>query len=236
VSTFPWDTNGDGWIDLVSADYGNGGISVLENLGDGTSFAPAFNLPADDLPHGLWGADLNGDGELELVTANSGAANISLFQNQGGGIFDAGTSIAVGTTPYAVTGGDWNGDDRVDLAVVNRTSGDLSLLFNGISTGVGITPPGSSRATGLLGVSPNPFRESLAIDLHLASRAEVLLRVFDLRGRAVATLRDEALPGGMHRVSWDGRDRGGRRVAAGVYFLRMDAEGRGWSRKVLRLR
>ena len=49
-------------IDLVSTDYAGGGISVLRNLGDGASFAPALALPSGAQPHGLWNVDLDGDG------------------------------------------------------------------------------------------------------------------------------------------------------------------------------
>jgi len=237
ISVFPWDTNGDGWIDLVAANYGSGGVSVLENMAapTGTAFAPAFDLPSNDLPHGIWGADLTGDGRLDLVTANSGGSDVSIFRNAGGGAFEVPVSKTVGITPYAVVGGDWNGDQRVDLAVVNRTSGDLNLLLNGVATAAPeIGPP--SLVTGIGRLSPNPFRGKLAVDLALARRGDVTVRVFDVRGRAVATLFDGPLGPGEHRVEWSGTGRAGGPVATGVYFLRMDAEGRSWTRKVLRLR
>ena len=235
VSVFPWDTNGDNWIDLVSADYGNGGISVLENTGVGAAFAPAFNLPSDDLPHGIWAADLNGDGELDLVTANSGASDVSVFRNLGGGTFEEPISIPTGTTPYAVVGGDWNADGLVDLATVNRTSGDLSLLLNGVVTDAGPAVPGAPLATGIREVGPNPFRERATIRFALSRPGRVEIRVYDVRGRTIAPLFEGALPGGFHTTTWDGRDRAGRRVAAGVYFLRMDTENRAWARKILRV-
>jgi flagellar hook assembly protein FlgD len=44
--------------------------------------------------------------------------------------------------------------------------------------------------------------------------------VLDVGGRRVWS---RALPGtaGRHRVAWDGRDSGGARVPAGVYFARL---------------
>jgi hypothetical protein len=235
VNVFAWDMNGDGWIDLVSTDFENAGVSVLENTGQGALFGAPTLLPSGALPHGIFCADMTGDAAPEVTVPNSGSASLTLFQNQGGGTFGDGTSFGVGSTPYAVSGGDWNGDGTVDLVVVNRSSGDLTFLLNGQANDVGIDVSAVTGGTALLGASPNPFRESVSLHLYVASRQEVVLRVFDLRGRAVATVHDGLLPAGSHRLSWDGRDRRGSRVAAGVYFLRMDAEGRGWTRKLLHL-
>jgi len=233
IHLFPWDTDGDGAIDLVTANYGSDDISILPNSGDGT-FAPAATIDAGSSPRGLWGADLTGDGNLDLAVTSSGGSDVTVFRNLGGS-FDEGTALPVGVAPYAVAGGDWNGDGRVDLATVNRQTGDLTVLLNGATTGVG-PGAGGSLGTRLVGAQPNPFREEASIRLDLARPMPVLVRVFDLRGRSVATLLDGPLPTGSHRVRWDGRDRGGQRVATGVYFVRMDAGEGSWTRKLLRIR
>jgi hypothetical protein len=235
VSTFPWDTDGDGWVDLVSSDYSAGAISVMSNLGDGVTFGPASALPTGAQPHGLWGGDLTGDDKLDLVTANSGASTVTVFANQGGGTFDAGTSFPTGSTPYGVVGGDWNGDGMLDLAVVNRTSADLSLLLNGVTTSAIAELP-VPIPTGLVTAMPNPSDGAVSIRFALDHPTEVALRIYDLRGGLVATLVDGGLPAGSHQASWDGRDGRGRATAAGVYFVRMDAAGQAWSRKLLRVR
>ena len=53
--------------------------------------------------------------------------------------------------------------------------------------------------------------------------ARVAVRVFDVRGRLAATLVDENKVPGRYSAAWDGRDATGRQVAAGVYFVRMEA-------------
>jgi hypothetical protein len=235
VATFPWDADGDGWVDLVSSDWAGGGVSVLQNLGDGKLFAPAVALPAGAQPHGVWGGDLTGDGRLDLVTANSGESTVTVFASQGGGAFDGGTDLPAGTMPYGVVGGDWNGDGRLDLAAVNRAGGDLTLYLNGVVTAADTAVPARARS-GLLAASPNPSRGSVQVEFSLARPSPVGLTVYNLRGRAVADLLRGDFPAGIHRVRWDGRDRAGAAVAAGVYFVRLDADGRVWNRKLLRLR
>jgi hypothetical protein len=83
---------------------------------------------------------------------------------------------------------------------------------------------------------PNPFRQESAVRLGLPREAAVLLGVHDLSGRAVRRLFEGRLPAGWHRLGWDGRDAGGREVPAGLYFYRLEAEGRIYTQRALRLR
>ncbi len=68
---------------------------------------------------------------------------------------------------------------------------------------------------------PNPFARSTEIAFRLARAERASLRIYNVAGRAVATLVDGELPAGGHRASWDGRDDSGNRVAPGVYFYRL---------------
>jgi hypothetical protein len=62
------DFNGDGTIDLVTANFGSDDVSVLLGLGDGT-FAPEQRFAAGD-PRSVTTGDFNGDGLVDLATAN----------------------------------------------------------------------------------------------------------------------------------------------------------------------
>jgi hypothetical protein len=56
-----------------------------------------------------------------------------------------------------------------------------------------------------------------------AARSEVTL--FDVRGRLVRRIADGSYEAGLQSAVWDGRDGEGRRVAAGLYFLRAKSAG-----------
>ncbi len=77
----------------------------------------------------------------------------------------------------------------------------------------------------LLQNRPNPFGVGgTTISFNVKrSTLNVSLKVYDLGGRLVRTLVNEARDPGCHMVSWDGRDSSGREVAAGVYFCRLSA-------------
>jgi immune inhibitor A len=66
-----------------------------------------------------------------------------------------------------------------------------------------------------------------------AAGGRARLEVFDVRGRRVRALGDVEARAGVTTMSWDGRDEGARRVAAGVYFALLTAPGGSARRSVV---
>lgn len=87
-----------------------------------------------------------------------------------------------------------------------------------------------------LSVHPNPFRESAKLDFELSGKGPVSLSVYNIRGQKVATLAEGELPAGKHRLAWNGKDRQGRQAASGLFFIRLEQEGRSVVRKAVLLR
>lgn len=77
---------------------------------------------------------------------------------------------------------------------------------------------------------PNPTAQGTTLAVDIGSSGPVRLRVFDVNGRLVAEPIDSVLPAGRHLLSWNGQASGGGmmggQAAAGVYFLRLEADGR----------
>lgn len=67
------------------------------------------------------------------------------------------------------------------------------------------------------------MRESL-IAFDLPEAQAVRVRLYDAAGQRVRTLAEGRFAAGRHERVWDGTDDAGRRVAAGVYFSRLEAE------------
>ncbi|MBA7635860.1 hypothetical protein ES703_43464 [subsurface metagenome] len=53
----------------------------------------------------------------------------------------------------------------------------------------------------------------------------VRVEIFDVNGRWVCSLENNIFEPGRHSCSWNGRDGAGRKVAAGIYLVRMEADG-----------
>jgi len=116
--------------------------------------------------------------------------------------------------------------------VVDYGSGEsgnqaFSLVQTGLETTVSSIdedeiPSVSSR----LRAAPNPFNPRTTVAFTLDTRSEVDLGVYDARGRRLTTLVKGPMQAGDHSLTWDGHDDQGRRLAAGVYLLRLETAGR----------
>ncbi|MBI5169986.1 MAG: hypothetical protein HZA61_10895, partial [Candidatus Eisenbacteria bacterium] len=86
----------------------------------------------------------------------------------------------------------------------------------------------------------NSVLRSGAASVHfgVASSERVRVRLFDVSGRQVRVLADRTFAAGEHTLAWDGADDGGRAVARGVYFARIEyaASGAAISGRVVVLR
>lgn len=96
----------------------------------------------------------------------------------------------------------------------------------------------SPGAGGILidAVSPNPLVEGSVVSFLLPADEHVQAAVYDLEGRRIANLADAADRAGRHEVRWDGRDSSGRRVAPGVYLLRLESSRGNAASKIVVLR
>jgi len=71
---------------------------------------------------------------------------------------------------------------------------------------------------------PNPFNQSTLIEYALPHSSHVHISIYNSLGQVVATLADEFLHAGLHRLSWDGKNIDGVDVASGVYFYSIQTD------------
>ena len=91
--------------------------------------------------------------------------------------------------------------------------------------------PGLRPDFRLLQNYPNPFNPATTFSFTLSHRSFVTLKVFDIFGREVATVVDEARNAGTYEAQWDASN-----VASGVYFYRLIADGFVQTRKMVLMR
>ncbi len=146
------DFNGDGKVDLATANWEAGTISVLLGNGDGT-FGANTDFTTGAYPDGICTGDFNRDGIPDLVTTNQFADDISVLLGQGGGLFASHVDFPSAPTPVQCVVGDFNGDGKDDIAVATMGGAVSILLGRGDGTFAAHTDflPGrglSSLATG----------------------------------------------------------------------------------------
>ncbi len=128
------DLNGDGILDMVTADRSSTTASIILGNGDGT-FQPRTTVTTGDEPNSVTLGDLNGDGILDMVTADFGSNTASILLGNGDGTFQARTTVATGSNPYSVTLGDLNGDGILDMVIADESDNTASIMLgNGDGT------------------------------------------------------------------------------------------------------
>jgi len=80
---------------------------------------------------------------------------------------------------------------------------------------------------------PNPFHGQAELSYGLPRGGRVRLEVYDVRGRRVASVVARVDIAGWGSVEWDGRDKAGREVGSGTYFMRLESGGEVQVRKVV---
>jgi hypothetical protein len=83
---------------------------------------------------------------------------------------------------------------------------------------------------------PNPVRDAATLVFTLAKACPVDASIWTVDGRAITTLIHGWLPEGEHRATWCGVDDQGRRIPAGVYYLRVQAGDRSQMQRISVLR
>ncbi len=110
--------------------------------------------------------------------------------------------------------------------VVRYVQGATAVLTTGVS-------PASYA---LESPRPNPFRARATIQFDVPVRERATISIVDVSGRIVKRVASGELVPGRYLTDWDGRDEAGRRVASGVYFIRLEAGSFAATRKMTRLR
>jgi len=106
------------------------------------------------------------------------------------------------------------------------------------------TPPENAVTNSFaMACFPNPFNPRISIDLDLSSlkskslTSEVVIEVFDVRGRKVRVLQRGLLPTGKrHGMTWDGLDDSGRGLPSGIYLVQAKVGNRFARQKITLLR
>ncbi|MFN0151811.1 MAG: FG-GAP-like repeat-containing protein [bacterium] len=193
--------------------------------------------------------DLNSDGYDDIVV---GASSFDVDQlNEGRALVWFGSPSGLGAAPRltidgnqassgfglgAAGAGDVDDDGFADLIVGAYTASNgqayegIAYLFAGAAlTATDVPIDGAiGRTPDLLveGIYPNPARTSATVVYSLRAPSDVRVDLFDIAGRRVGTPYAGSRTAGRHTETIDARDKNGRILPSGVYFVRVQSGAR----------
>jgi hypothetical protein len=179
---------------------------LLTNTGDETD---TFELKVSSHTNPSWGY------EVCVASACQGESTTVVLapaatETVGVEIFAVGQA-GVGSTEFTVT--------SQGSASLNETY--TVTMYAGFTVGAELAADATADGVVLHQNTPNPARGSTRISFSLPREERVILRVYDVAGRAVRSLSRGTYPAGTNSVLWDGRDDAGRRLASGVYLYQL---------------
>nr|UZH23228.1 hypothetical protein [myxobacterium MSr12020] len=158
------DFNGDGKIDLVTANESSGRLSLF--LGNGTGgFTSSGTISVGGGPRDVAVADFDHDGADDLAVADAANNQVVVYLGTGTGTFGARTNHAVGNLPVTIDVADFDEDGHLDIITGNRDSDSVTILH-----GTGSGSFGGATAFGTSAYAPRTVKVA---DFNGDGRADV---------------------------------------------------------------
>lgn len=222
---------------LLRSNLDGSGLATFQDLGAGTG--PYGVLLDPDTQRLYWTeykagrlrwAGLAGGSPVTLYSGLANPTYLTFIPPNAGG-------TGAGYLMWSEAGA---GTQRIALGLLDGTAAYTTALplasYGGLvwvpGNGVDVGPPPVVREVSLSPPWPNPMQASSVVEFSVPTEMPARLTLCDVQGRRIAGLHDGLAAAGRHSVplaaAWKER-----RLAAGVYFLRLETRMRTLTRKVV---
>ncbi len=179
-------------------------------------------------PSGLWSSwglgNIQSHFDNGLTELDCAAGGVATLPN---------TSTLLGSVNLVISPSAPSGTNiTVSLArLVFNEGSPIPQIVNGtvhVLSSADAPPVGTTAEFALRTSEPNPARgDGIRIPFSIGTQGgRVQLAIFGLDGRRIRTLADGPFAPGPHESTWNGRDDTGHLVPAGLYFTRLEHQGR----------
>ena len=172
---------------------------------------------------GSYSITSNGDSDI-FVAKMDASGNWQWATKAGGSSYDHGYGITIDDAENTYVTGIF--EETSTFGSYSLTSnGELDIfvakLNNNTSVENKIIPVSNSLAN-----YPNPFNPETTISFSIKQNSKVELEIFNIKGQKIKTLAKENLQRGHHEVIWNGEDEYGESVSSGLYFYKINVNGK----------
>ncbi|MFI5252106.1 MAG: FG-GAP-like repeat-containing protein [Bacteroidota bacterium] len=204
------DIDGDGKVDIVTANGGGNSISIFRNIATpgpitSGSLAGKVDFPTGSSPYDVVIGDLDGDGKQDIVVSNNSSNTISIFRNTSTpGIIASGSlagkvDFPSGASPRALAIGDMDGEGRPDIVVTNDLNYTISVFDN--HTTMGSITTGSFGARLDFTTGPRPYNGLVIGDMDGDGKPDIAAS--DLNGNTISLFHNRVSPPPLMAISPD---------------------------------
>jgi hypothetical protein len=231
LSVYAADVDGDGDMDVLSASYDDDKIAWYEN--DGQQTFTTIPSPPLQMGQSVYAADVDGDGDMDVLSASYDDDKIAWYENDGQQTFTTHFIVTNADAANSVFAVDVDGDGDMDVLSASANDNKIAWYENLlITTDIEAEPVIGLPDSPMLHPNyPNPFNPRTTIAFDLPAAGPVTLKIYDLSGRLLATLVDQAMPAGHHKVRFNAGD-----LASGIYLYAIRTGAYSVTRKMVLLK
>jgi flagellar hook capping protein FlgD len=186
------------------ATSSDGDLTINRGVGD------CWVLKLDDTGNIIWQKSFGGSDE-DAATA--------IFQNSKGTYTVGGWTYS---NDYDFKHSSQHGEGDIFIAILSPDNGNTTPVLT-INKSLNVDEELQSKIDYQLRSYPNPISGFTTISYSLAQHMNVSLKILDHTGRIVRTWGNVAQSAGKHITKWNADDDRGKALAAGVYFLTIQA-------------
>jgi hypothetical protein len=181
------------------------------------------------------------DGEAGIVTNNNGTVNWLE-----GNIDEDPLFVGIGEDPYSLL----EDSPCIDAGIPDTTGLNLPpwdiignlRIWDGDGDGIAIidmgayeygAPPYVNADDSQLPIVdfqlynyPNPFNPETIIQYSILQESKVVLKIYNIKGQKIKVLVNNELDKGNHSIIWNGEDDSGHNVGSGIYFYKLNVNGK----------
>lgn len=223
------DVTGDGNNDIITANFYDNTVSVIEAV-NGILSEPVIYKLNGQRPNGMAVGDINNDGKLDVVVANRDSDTIDILLQNSYGKLELVNTIEVTNDdnktygPIEVAIGDINGDGLSDIAFTHMRTNTLRILYQVKSSDLEKTPTFAEKLSDKNVYNyPNPCSDKTTIRFSLDKSVEVKIIISDAAGNVVwhKILSSAETRPGINSIDWNLVNDSGVSVSNGVYILKV---------------
>ena len=104
----------------------------------------------------------------------------------------------------------------------------INVIFN-----VSVNTSDMIATYGDFKVSPNPFKESMAIEFAVQSNQTVSVNIYNINGKLVKQI-NKNLTSGKHIINWAGDDSNGKEIEKGVYLINIKTNSKNFTKRIIK--